>query len=213
MRTEKTGKVFRFTPTLCATGATVCFSYSALALLLLHFLRPDYAPSHRMISDYAVGEYGWVMTTWFLAMSGGLLMLLLGLIRSGPASGAARLGALLLSVASIGLIVSAAFPTDLEGMPSTPTGDIHTISFLVNVASIIFATTLWSASFWGNPRWRNYRRTAVALVVLIWLAFVLQFLTMQRHGAPFGLANRLFVVLIFAWLLATSTRLRTLAGE
>ena len=213
MSTEKTGRAFRFAPTLCATMAIVCFSYSALVLLLLHFLRPDYAPAHRMISDYAVGEYGWVMTTWFLAMSGGLMMLSLSLLRSGPASGVARLGTLLLGVASIGLVVSASFPTDLEGVPSTPTGDIHMISFLVNVASIIFAIALLSASFWGNSRWRNYRRTAAILTAMIWLAFVLQFLTMQHHGAPFGLANRLLVVLLFAWLLATSIRLRALAGE
>ena len=73
-----------------ANTAIACFTYSVLALLLLHVLRPDYAPASHMISDYAVGPYGWVMTTWFLATSCGCLMLLLGLARSGPRSVTAR---------------------------------------------------------------------------------------------------------------------------
>jgi len=65
-----------------ANTSIACFTYSVLSLLLLHVLRPDYAPAHHMISDYAVGRYGWVMTSFFLSTSGGCLMLLLGLVRS-----------------------------------------------------------------------------------------------------------------------------------
>ena len=117
-----------------ATTSIACFTYSVLVLLLLHVLRPDYAPAHHMISDYAVGRYGWVMTTFFLAMSCGCLMLLQGLIRSGPNLVAARIGTLLLGVASIGLVVSAIFPTDVR-LPETVTGEIHFVSFLVNIGS------------------------------------------------------------------------------
>lgn len=117
-----------------ATVAIACFAYATLALLLMHVLRPDYAPASHMISDYAVGPYGWVMTTTFLAMSCGCSTLLLGLVRLGPRSASARVGTLLLGIASIGLVVSAIFPTDVAP-PSTRTGDIHDISFLVNVTS------------------------------------------------------------------------------
>src|SRR5258705_1928775 len=99
---------------LFATTTIACFAYSALGLLLMHVLRPDYTPVDHMISDYAVGRYGWVMTTVFLAMSVGCLTMLLGMYRSGPTSLVARLGTLLLGVASIGLLVTAIFPTDLE---------------------------------------------------------------------------------------------------
>lgn len=83
-------KVPRFTSTFFATMAIACFAYSTLELLLLHLLRPDYTPVDHMISDYAVGRYGWVMTTCFLPMGFGCLMLLLGLARSGPTSVVAR---------------------------------------------------------------------------------------------------------------------------
>ena len=210
MSTGSAEKTPRFSSAFFASAAIACFTYSALALLLMHVLRPDYAPASRMISDYAVGRYGGVMTTWFLAMSCGSLMLVVGLARSGLGTLSARLGMLLLGIASIGLVVSAIFPTDLEEAPSTHTGDIHTISFLVNVGSIILATVLLSTAFWSQPRWRTFRRTAVTLTSLVVIAFVVQFLTLHR-GMPYGLSNRLFVTVLLAWLLTTSIRLRAVA--
>lgn len=96
-----------------ATSAIACFTYALLTIIVLHVLRPDHAPASHMISDYGVGPYAWVMTTWFVATSCGCLMLLLGLSRSGLNAITARLGVLLLGIASIGLLISAVFPTDL----------------------------------------------------------------------------------------------------
>lgn len=194
------------------TAAIVCFGYAAFALLLMHVLRPDYSPTNHMISDYAVGPYGWVMQTVFVGMSAGCTLLLVGLARNGPTSIAARIAIALLAVASIGLIVSAVFSTDLQGGPSTRSGHIHTLSFFVNIASIILAVVLLTVSFGGDPRWRSFRRVSVVLLSLIALAFVLQFLTL-RKGAPYGLANRFFVCVLFAWFIATGYRLRNLARQ
>jgi hypothetical protein len=193
------------------TWAMVCFVYAILGLILLHVLRPDYGMKH-MISDYAVGPYGWVMQTVFIAMSIGTATLLLGMVRGGPTTVTARIALALLAVASVGLVVSAIFPTDLPGGPSTPTGNIHTFSFLVNISSIILAVVLLTASFGGDPRWRSYRGTSAVLLSAIILAFVVQFLTL-RKGAPYGLANVFFVAVLFAWFLATANQLRNLARE
>jgi len=47
------------------------------------------------------------------------------------------------------------------------------------------------------------------LAVLVVLAFLLQFFTL-RKGMPYGLTNRMFVVMLFAWFISTAVRLRTL---
>ena len=39
-----------------ASVALFCFAYAALALILLHVLRPDFAPASHMISEYAVAS-------------------------------------------------------------------------------------------------------------------------------------------------------------
>ena len=191
------------------TAAIGCLAYAAIALLLMHVLRPDLAPASHMISEYAVGKFGWVMQSVFVGLSFGCAGLLVGLALNGPTSIAARLGVLLLAVASIGLTVSAIYPMDLPGTPATRAGELHDLSFMVNVGSIILAIVLLTASFGSDSRWRSYRRTSVVLLSLIALAFVLQFLTLHK-GAPYGLANRFFITVLLAWLVATSVRLRNL---
>lgn len=195
-----------------ATAALACFVYAAVALGTLHFLRPDYAPATNFISNYAVGRHGWIMTTWFLAMSCGLLALAAGLHGGGLRSVTARLGMFLLMVAAIGLVVSALFPTDIPGAPSTRSGAIHDQSFLVNVGSIFIASILLSASFGTNAAWRTFRPTAWMLSGLIFAGFVIQFLTLHK-GMPYGLANRFFVLVLFAWLFAVAFRLRSLPPD
>lgn len=191
------------------TAALVFYVYAVLGLILLHFLRPDYAPASHMISEYAIGPYGWVMRTVFIALSCASMMLFVGLLLRGPNSFLSRLGATLLGIASIGLLVSAIYSMDAPGAPSTSSGDIHDISFFVNVGSAFVTSVLLSASFGRDIRWRSYQRTSIVLTALLVVAFVLQFLTLHK-GMPFGLANRFFVVVALSWSITVSYRLRTL---
>jgi uncharacterized protein DUF998 len=134
------------------------------------------------------------------------------MVRGGPTSVISRVAIALLAVASIGLVVSAIFPTDLPGGPQTPTGHIHTLSFLVNIGSIVLAIVFFTAGFGGDPRWRSFRGISAALLSVIVLAFVVQFLTLHK-GAPYGLANMFFVAVLFAWFLSTANRLRNLTAQ
>jgi hypothetical protein len=93
-----------------ATTAIASFAYFAIALLLMHALRPERALATTWVSGYALGPYGWIMTTGWLAASTGCLMLVLGLARTGPRVAAARLGTLLLATLSLGLLITAIFP-------------------------------------------------------------------------------------------------------
>jgi hypothetical protein len=77
---------------------------------------------------------------------------------------------------------------------------------------MIFAMVLLSAGFGSHAEWRSYQRIAWMLTALILIGFVVQFLTLHE-GMPYGLANRFFVAVLFAWVLTTTTRLRTLARE
>ena len=190
--------------------ATGCFGYFIVALVLLHGLRPDYTPVDHMISDYAVGRLGWVMTTAFVALAAGCLTLGLGMAVAGPRSWPARAAVLLLWVATVGLLVTATFPADLETAATTATGDIHTASFLVNVLSMILCSLLFAVSFHQGGDWRGYRWIGLALAIALLAAFIAQFLTLHR-GAPYGLTNRLFVAVLMVWFVATALQLRRVA--
>jgi hypothetical protein len=211
MNTQNPGNPRHSASTVFATTAIACFAYFVLALLLLHLLRPDRAPATTFISGYAVGPYGWVMTTAWLAVSGGCLMLLLGLTRSGPRSGAARLGTFLMGILWISVLITAIFPPSKKGEPSI-SGEIHTITFFVNMTCILLASVLLPVGFGSDPRWRAFRRTAATLASLLVFALVLQFLMAYLEVLP-GLANRFFATVFIVWLLAIAIRLRTVALE
>jgi len=207
MTTQELSQPTATTGALLATAAIICTVYQAFALILLHVLRADLAPVSNFISNYAVGPFGWIMTTWFIAGACNVVLLSMGLARSGLKSLTARIAMFLMVVEAFGLLVSAAFPVDPPGAPSTRTGDIHDYSFLVNVINFVLIPVLLAFSFGSHPGWRSFRPMAWVLAGLIAVAFVIQFATLHK-GMPYGIANRFFVAVLFAWNLATATRLR-----
>jgi Protein of unknown function (DUF998) len=209
MTTQNLGNPHHSASTVFATTAIACFAYFVLALLLLHVLRPDRALATSFISGYALGPYGWVMTTAWLAVSGGCLMLLLGLTRSGPRSGAARFSTFLFGVLTLSVLITAIFPPSRQ--PSI-SGEIHTITFFVNMTCILLASVLLPVGFGSDPRWRAFRRTAATLASLLVFALVLQFLMAYLEVVP-GLANRFFATVFIVWLLAISIQLRAVARD
>ena len=48
-------------------------------LFLLHILEPEFDPSWRMISEYELGRYGWLMSLAFICWSGSVLALIVAL--------------------------------------------------------------------------------------------------------------------------------------
>jgi hypothetical protein len=205
MTTQSMGRAPVAPSEFFATTAIASFAYFAIALLVMHALRPERALATTYISGYAVGPYGWVMTTAWLAASSGCLMLVLGLARRGPRSAAARLGTLILAILSIGLLITAIFPPG-----PTRSGEIHSMTFLINVLCVLLASVLLSVGFGSDPRWRAFRHTAATLASLLVFALVLQLFTAYIE-VLYGLANRFFATVLVAWLLATAFRLRAVA--
>ena len=192
-----------------ARAAVVCFACFALGIAVMHALRPDYPPASHMISDYAVGPWGGVMTAAFGCASAGCLLLAIGMVRSGPNSGWEWLMALLFAVVAEGLFVTALFPTDPPGAPSTRSGDIHDISFMVNVGGIVAASLVAVVLSWRDVRWGGFRRLGAAFAVVLLFALVVQFKTLH-HGMPYGLANRFFVTVLIAWLISVALAIQRL---
>src|SRR5690348_2026098 len=57
-------------PKIEVAGSLLSIAAAAATLLLLaslHALSPEFDPSFRMVSEYALGHYGWVLSLMFLA--------------------------------------------------------------------------------------------------------------------------------------------------
>lgn len=107
------------------TLALIGIAYFVIVIVTLHFLRTDLNPISRSTSEYAVGPYGFLMTTAFLSMSVASLSLVIGLYKGMPQSARSRIGLILLGIWGVGVLVAMSFPINPEGSRQTITGIIH----------------------------------------------------------------------------------------
>ena len=59
----RTAKISQFAACLAIAASISAFVF----LLSLHVLSPEFSPAWRMISEYANGQYGWVLSLMFAA--------------------------------------------------------------------------------------------------------------------------------------------------
>jgi Protein of unknown function (DUF998) len=60
-----------------ARVALVAVASFLILLVVLHFIEPEFDPSKRLISEYQLGRYGWVMSLAFFSLGVGVLATLL----------------------------------------------------------------------------------------------------------------------------------------
>ena len=138
------------------TLALIGIAYFVAVIVTLHFLRPDLNPISRPTSEYAVGQYGFLMTTAFLSMSVASLSLVIGLYKGIPHSARSRIGLMLLGVWVVGVLVAMSFPINPEGTTQTTTGIIHRINGPLTFLSLTIGTILVSKSFSRDKNWRPF---------------------------------------------------------
>jgi hypothetical protein len=91
---------FDMTPIL-AFGSMRCGVIALQSLLTLHFVSPEFQPSWRMVSEYALDQYRWLITAFFIFW-GARSMLLAVLLRPLVDSAWARVGVDFLAVSGVG---------------------------------------------------------------------------------------------------------------
>jgi len=106
-------------PARIAFIAMVGISYFLTAVIALHFLRADYDPVSRFVSEYAVRSYGFLMTSAFFGLSLGSLALVIGLCQGVSRSERSWIGLILLGTWGVAILMAGIFPTALKGAPAT----------------------------------------------------------------------------------------------
>jgi hypothetical protein len=81
-----------------ATVTIVGIAYFTFIIIALHFLRPDLDPFSRPTSEYAVGPYGFLMTSAFFSMSLASFALVIGLYQGVSQLARCRIGIGLLGI-------------------------------------------------------------------------------------------------------------------
>jgi hypothetical protein len=194
-------------------------------LAALHFIKSDLDPSWRAISEYALGDYGWVMIIAFLAWGLSALSAFVAL-RSQIHTLAGRVGLGFLLIGAAGPILAGLFPTDPITTPAdamTTTGTIHALGAVLGDAIPVAATLLTLSLVRKSPAWSSVRKPLIWATALAWVGFVVltvsMLLLLPQHGGQLGpevlvgWQNRFMVLAYAAWPMTAAwcaLRVRTL---
>ena len=159
-------------PNLEVATAIIAIALTIATLLLLaslHFLSPEFDPSFRMVSEYAFGHYGWVLSLMF-AVWGVSSWALAAALRSQVKTRAARIGWWFLAIAGLGEAMASVFDVTHE------VG--HGIAGLLGVLGFPVAALLLSRSLGRLEAWRSSKKTLIWLAHLSWISVVLLIATL-----------------------------------
>src|SRR5262245_35908088 len=119
----------------------------AILIVTLHFLRPDLDPIKRLTSEYAVGQYRYLMTAAFFCMSIATFALLIVLSKEMRGKARSVIGLALLMIWGVAVLIAMSFPIDPEGAPATTTGKIHETNGPIGFLSLTLGVLLVSFRF------------------------------------------------------------------
>ena len=183
---------------LIAIGGIV---YFIVAVVVLHFLRPEYTPINHAVSNYAVGSNGYLMTAAFYVLALSVFALALGIFRSIALTNLSRIAILLLCLASSGIVVMGVFPGDVHALhpPAIITGVIHWTAASISFLSMMIAAFLLSSSFKSDERWQVFRRPCFILALAMVGALLLY--GILALVGWIGIGQRIYITVCLLWLL------------
>ena len=202
--------------------ATVALGASAVFIALvalLHGVKPELEPSWRMVSEYSIGENGWLMRVAFLTLSVSFGSVLIS-VRPHIATLGGRVGLALLGVATLGTLMAALFAADpitAEPDEVTAEGSLHAVASLLGLPTLPIAALLISGSLKRNPMWADQIagvRWAAHLTWLTLLAMVATlFATVPAAGGfgpevPIGWQNRIVLAAYTFWVVVVAWQAR-----
>src|SRR6266508_294458 len=206
---------------LSAAKLSMSAAVTFLVLLVaLHFIEPELDPSWRVISEYEIGDYGWMMRLAFFSLAVSCIALIPA-IQSQAVGFWGKLGLGLLLLSAAGMIIAGIFISDSMTGSRTSTGQIHELAAMLD--SIPFAALLINLTLIRkNPAWSSARGALLwtaFLPILGLVVFVSSVAVMFPSDGKFGpdvligWPNRFFIATHAVWLITVAWQALKLQTE
>jgi hypothetical protein len=193
-----------------ATGASlivlICLGVTMAGILVLHLVRRDLDPLHDVMSHYANGPNGPLMTIVFYAF--GVSAIAMGIrLRSGiDRRGVTRPVPWLLVVAGASLLIAGVFEVDRPTDPETAGEVVHSNASVAAFVLLVAAMVLFAIACRHDERWASMRWTSLGLALIAASAAAATQLTRSSDTA--GGMQRLLAGAVLAWLVLVAVHVR-----
>lgn len=176
-----------------------------LLLSSLHLLEPEFDPTWRFTSEYALGDFGWMMHLAFGLLALAQISVAITIfphIRTVTG----YIGLVILGISAIGVIIAGIFVTDpitVSPDDATFSGSMHSIGAMLDYTPV--AALLISLSLSRLDVWRPMKRvllTSAIIAIVAMLLFVLQIPQDGQFGPGVlaGMFGRFLILADIAWL-------------
>ncbi|ALJ04091.1 hypothetical protein APS56_02495 [Pseudalgibacter alginicilyticus] len=180
-------------------------------LILLHLINTSMSPIWQPISEYALGNTGWLMQIVFFLLGISFLTLGLYLIKYLPKIGS-KIGGVLLVIASLGNFLAGIFNTDpVDTLPEymTMSGQIHNAAAGL-LGFMILATVFITYQFRKQEQLKPFRKNMFVFTIILWGLEVALIIAMgvylsETNGmitpeTPIGWLGRIVIVFCAIWV-------------
>ncbi|MBK9257907.1 MAG: DUF998 domain-containing protein [Saprospiraceae bacterium] len=201
---------------MLATIVIIFCVLSLLSLLVLHFVSPEFKPSWRMISEYALGKHKWLVTAFFIFW--GLASIILALLLWSEVDTMwAKIGVVLVSISGVGALLGGFFDVKHKH---------HGLAFGLGIPTLPIGSLLICYHFIDLEKWQNDKTALLYVTHSVWISLVLMAISMvilmsgyKKTGLPMGPGieppkelpkevigyngyfNRLLVICYILWLI------------
>jgi hypothetical protein len=193
-----------------ATGASliavICIGVTFVGIMVLHAVRSDVDPLHDVMSHYANGSRGPLMSVVFYAF--GLSAIALGIRLRGAIErhSITRAFPVLMVLAGLGLLAAGVFEVDRPLAPHTVQEAIHSNAAVAAFVMLVVAMLLFALACWGDDRWWSLRWVSMGLALTAAGAAVAT--QLARGAGTSGAVQRVLAGAVLAWFLMTAVHVR-----
>jgi len=154
-----------------------------IVVLILHLLQPDYEPRHQLMSELALGRYGWAMLVAFLGLAAAVLGLQAAIANFGGSPGYR----ILLGAAALLFLAAGVFPLGATS--------------LIHISAIAGAFVLSVLAMYLFPK-NAGRASAAGPRAVSWplAAGVAVGVVAGQSVVPMGVGQRLAAACLLTWL-------------
>lgn len=194
-------------PVFVVTSYAGLFALGSIALL--HILKPERDITWSMVSEYAIGEHGWLMAVAFFLLATAYFGVFF-LLRKQIITKRAKIGRWILLLGGLGLLIGGMFtsdpiitPTDQASFADT----LHDIGALFAILGTPIAALFITSEIAKKAPWKQYARLLWVLVAVAIVGFVsfviitaLTFDGVYGPDVPIGIPNRISIAAYALWV-------------